>query len=104
MKPQLPLSEIRTLEEAHDLEEMCSQSISRKNSLSFRELCQLAEAAGFVLDRKRGSHSIYKHPAYMLDAGSPPTDRMNFQPDGNKAKPYQVAELVEFIRTAVRKG
>lgn len=93
-----------TLEEKHGLERRCREFLDRKNSLSFKELCQLAEDAGFVFDRSRGSHVIYKHPWYMLDVRMAPSDRMNFQPDGSKAKPYQVADLVSFIRMAVRKG
>lgn len=104
MKSEDAPSEEQTLEEAYGLEHRCRELLGRKNSLPFRELCQLAEDAGFVFDRIRGSHSIYKHPAYMLDVRMPPSDRMNFQPDGNKAKPYQVADLVGFIRMAVKKG
>ena len=93
-----------SLEEEQGLARRCQEALSAKHSLSFAELCRLAEDAGFVLDRRKGSHAIYKHPAYMLDARLRPTDRMNFQPDGSKAKPYQVAELVSFIRLAVKKN
>ncbi len=93
-----------SLEEARALERRCREALAAKKSLPFAELCRLAEDAGFVRDRHKGSHTIYKHPDYILDMRLRPSDRMNFQPNDNKAKPYQVAELVEFIRLAVKKN
>lgn len=92
------------LEEALGLEEACRAALAGKNSFPFDALCRLAESAGFALDRRRGSHLIYKHPTHILDARLAPSDRMNFQPRDGKAKPYQVEELVSFIRLAVAKG
>ena len=58
-------------------------------NLKFSELCQLAEKAGFEFRNQTGSHSVYKHPELK--------EMMNFQPDGNKAKPYQVKQLLRTI-------
>ena len=56
----------------------------------FRDLLRLAQAFGFELDRIRGSHHILTHP--RLPA------LLNLQPDGNRAKPYQVRQLVAVVR------
>jgi predicted RNA binding protein YcfA (HicA-like mRNA interferase family) len=63
--------------------------------ITFSELCTLAEAAGFVHSRTKGSHKMYKHPNCVHpDLGK----RRNIQPDKNgKAKPTQVKEMLEFI-------
>jgi len=34
----------------------------RCKNVKFEELCSLVESYGFMLDRTRGSHHIYKHP------------------------------------------
>jgi hypothetical protein len=62
------------------------------NSLSYRDLCKLAEDVGFKFRGQSGSHKIYKHAT--LGA------MMNFQPDKRdkkKAKEYQVNQLLDFI-------
>jgi len=66
-------------------------------NLSFYEMCLLAEKAGFVFRRQKGSHILYKHINWVH-----PTigARMNFQPDKkdkSKSKRYQIKQLVEFI-------
>lgn len=47
-------------------------------SLSFDELCLLAEKAGFTFSRQKGSHKLYKHPDLVHPRIG---KRMNFQPD-----------------------
>jgi predicted RNA binding protein YcfA (HicA-like mRNA interferase family) len=49
----------------------------------------MAEMAGFVFDRAGGPHKIYKHAAGGM---------MNFQDVNGKAKPYQVKQLLDYIR------
>ena len=60
-------------------------------SLSFKELCTLAECFGFVKRRKRGSHVIYANPS-LGAAGF-----MNFQSVNGKSKAYQVRQLLDAI-------
>jgi len=55
-------------------------------NVAFNDLLRVAKAFGFVLDRTRGSHHVFRHPA----AGS----RLNLQPDGKNAKPYQVRQFL----------
>ena len=64
----------------------------RPAGLKFRQLCALAEAVGFVLDRQAGSHQIYLHP-HRRDV-----PRLSLQegPSGD-AKPYQVRLLLQII-------
>lgn len=58
-------------------------------NLRFDELLRLAKGNGWVLDRKRGSHFIYVHPAHGTLA---------FQSGPNgKAMAYQVRLLLETI-------
>jgi predicted RNA binding protein YcfA (HicA-like mRNA interferase family) len=58
-------------------------------SLSFRELQQLAEKAGFRLKRVRGSHHVYSCRGIV--------EIINLQPKGRMAKPYQVRQVVGLI-------
>lgn len=60
-------------------------------NLRFDELCQLAECYGFVLDRTKGSHRIYKRPGWK--------GVLTFQDDKGKAKPYQVRQLLQVIES-----
>lgn len=55
----------------------------------FAELCRLAEAFGYRLDRVSGSHHIYEHPG----AERP----LNLQNVGGKAKPYQVRQFLRDV-------
>lgn len=67
------------------------EAAARNNpdGLSFAELQRLAECAGYELDRIKGSHHIYRHPTTG--------DRQNFQPNGRKAKGYQVLQLLKAL-------
>jgi predicted RNA binding protein YcfA (HicA-like mRNA interferase family) len=57
-------------------------------NLRFEEVLVLAECAGFVHARTKGSHHIFKRPGYM--------DTMNLQPGENgKAKDYQVRQVLK---------
>ena len=59
------------------------------HNLRFEELCRLAEAFGYRLDRVSGSHHIYEHPL---------ADRpLNLQNVGGKAKAYQVRQFLRDI-------
>jgi len=61
-------------------------------NLTFKELCALAEYAGFVFRNQSGSHKIFKHPTIKKI--------MNLQPnksDKSKAKKYQIKQLVDII-------
>ena len=58
-------------------------------NVRFAELCTLAEAFGYQLDRVKGSHHICVHVLA--------TRPLNFQNDGGKAKPYQVKQFLRDI-------
>jgi predicted RNA binding protein YcfA (HicA-like mRNA interferase family) len=58
-------------------------------SLSFKELQRLVEAAGFRLKRVRGSHHVYARKGIV--------EIINIQPKGRMAKPYQVRQVVGLI-------
>lgn len=70
-------------------EKLLQRAVEAPGNLRFTDLCKLAEMVGFVFDRAAGSHRIYKHPAGMM---------MNFQDVNGQAKPYQVKQLLDFIR------
>jgi predicted RNA binding protein YcfA (HicA-like mRNA interferase family) len=56
----------------------------------FEDVVHLAEAVGFVLVRRRGSHQMFCH-------ADRPSLALNLQPVGGKAKSYQVKDLLEKI-------
>jgi predicted RNA binding protein YcfA (HicA-like mRNA interferase family) len=60
------------------------------NNIKFTDFQNLAVGLGFVFERQRGSHFIYYHPEI--------NEFLNIQPDGNKAKGYQVRQLRDIIR------
>ena len=70
---------------------LLEQAQGAPGSLSFKELCTLAECFGFVEKRQRGSHVIYVNPKLGTDGF------MNFQSDSGKAKGYQVRQLLKAI-------
>ena len=58
-------------------------------NVRFTDAQRLLEALGFELDRTRGSHQIYRHR--ML------REKLNLQPVGREAKPYQLRQVVSMI-------
>lgn len=92
-----------SLEELYGLQKACSQALKSKNNYPFKDLCDLAEAAGFEFRNQTGSHLIYKHPKYVNGV----IDKLTLQPsesDSSKAKPYQIKQVVNFIREATPKS
>jgi predicted RNA binding protein YcfA (HicA-like mRNA interferase family) len=63
--------------------------IAGADNVRFAELCRLAEAFGYRLDRVSGSHHIFVHRL----AERP----LNFQNVGGKAKAYQVRQFLRDI-------
>jgi len=65
--------------------------LARSNpaGLRFAGLRTLAEAFGFVLQRRKGSHAIYAHEGIR--------QILNFQNDHGKAKAYQVKQLLDCV-------
>ena len=59
------------------------------HNVAFADLCRLAEALGFRLDRVRSSHHIYTHPDIPI--------RLNLQNRQGQAKPYQIRQLLALI-------
>ena len=65
------------------------KALNAPQNLRFAELCTLAEAFGYRLDRVSGSHHIFVHPRA--------TRPLNLQEVGGKAKPYQVKQFLRDI-------
>ena len=63
--------------------------LASPHNVRFNDLCKLAQAFGYRLDRVSGSHHIFEHS----DATRP----LNFQNVGGKAKPYQVRQFLRDI-------
>ena len=59
------------------------------NNVRFADLRRLLEAAGFQLDGVGGSHHLYRHPDLR--------QKVNLQPLGRQAKPYQVRQVVDLL-------
>ena len=92
-----------TLEELHNLSQVCQDFLSKKNNLPYDDLRKLAELVGFHLKKQDGtSHIQGKHPTYAC--GPPYYDKITLQKKkGNRAVSYQVEQLIKFIRNAVPK-
>jgi len=77
------------------LDKKCRELYEKANNnpagIRFKELNKLCECAGLKFDRSQGSHFIYKreNPSFILSI-----QKMR---DG-KAKPYQVRQLLDFIK------
>jgi hypothetical protein len=61
----------------------------------FTDLRQLLLRLGFV-ERTRGSHHLFRHPELGF--------RINLQPAGNMAKPYQVRQARSVIMKLRQRG
>jgi predicted RNA binding protein YcfA (HicA-like mRNA interferase family) len=62
---------------------------NNQRNVSFADLLRLTAAFGYEAERIAGSHHIYRHPA----TGT----KLNLQPKGKDAKPYQVRELLRQV-------
>ena len=60
------------------------------NNIGYVDFRNLIIDLGFEFERKRGSHAIYYHAGL--------NEFMNIQPDGNKAKAYQIRQLRDIIK------
>ena len=58
------------------------------SNINFKDLQNLIKSLGFK-ERIKGDHFIYKHDKYI--------ERIVIQPNGNKAKPYQVKQVRQII-------
>jgi predicted RNA binding protein YcfA (HicA-like mRNA interferase family) len=57
-------------------------------NIRFSELCGLLKRLGFH-EHVRGSHHIFRKPATR--------EKINLQPEGNNAKPYQVRQIRKIL-------
>jgi len=62
---------------------------STDRSVSFRNFVRLIEAFGFSLQRTKGSHQSFAHPACPR--------LLIIQPKGKDAKRYQLREFLDLI-------
>lgn len=60
----------------------------KDNNIRFSDFQKLIKSLGFK-ERISGDHFVYKHPDYP--------ERIVIQPDGNKAKAYQVKQVRQLI-------
>lgn len=70
-------------------EALLAKARNNPGGLRFAELCSLAECYGWMLDRSRGSHRIYKRSGHI--------QAMNVQDFKGFAKAYQVRQLLRAI-------
>ena len=71
------------------LRKLLLKSMNAPQNVRFAELCTLALAFGYELDRVSGGHHIFVH---MMA-----TRPLNFQNDRGKAKLYQVKQFLRDI-------
>ena len=72
-------------------EKLLQQARNSPNNTRFRDLCKLAELAGFIKIRQRGSHIWFYHPdiSDSYDCGI----TLQEGRDG-KAKPFELRQLL----------
>ena len=66
---------------------LLQKALSSPVNLRFKEACALARSFGFHLSRVSGSHHIFARPGVR--------ELVNLQDVGDKAKPYQVKQLLD---------
>jgi hypothetical protein len=66
------------------------KALANPASLRFNELCTLATQLGFVHDRTKSSHFIFKRDGLRRP--------LNFQEVDGCAKPFQVRQLLDAAR------
>lgn len=64
--------------------------VASRSAIPFRDFQRILEAFGFTLDRTKGSHHNYKHPAVPRP--------LSIQPRGNMAKPYQLDQFLDMVQ------
>jgi predicted RNA binding protein YcfA (HicA-like mRNA interferase family) len=70
-------------------QKLLQKLITGSKNIRFNEATTIAEAFGFRLDRVSGSHHIFIHPDLP--------ELVNLQNVKNKAKPYQIKQLLKII-------
>jgi hypothetical protein len=73
-----------------DKKEIYRKLKNSPNNIRFSEICYIAELFGFVHRGGAGSHRVYKRKDI--------NQKLNFQDDNGKAKPYQVRQLIKVIQ------
>jgi predicted RNA binding protein YcfA (HicA-like mRNA interferase family) len=68
---------------------LLQKALSAPQNFRFSDMVRLAEAFGFRLSRKQGSHHIFVHPGV--------TEFLNLQEVQGKAKPYQIRQFLRLV-------
>ena len=68
---------------------LLQKALTKPAAVKFREVCRLAEAYGYRLDRISGSHHIYEHSGTKRP--------LNFQNVRGMAKAYKVRQLLRDV-------
>ena len=71
------------------LRKLLIKTVNAPQNTRFADLCHLAEAFGYELDRVNGSHHLFVHRQV--------TRPLNLQNAKGKAKPYQVKQFLRDI-------
>ena len=71
------------------IKKLLLKALDSPQNLRFAEICTLARAFGYILDRINGSHHIFTHPRALRP--------LNLQEVGGKAKAYQVRQFLRDI-------
>ncbi|MEW6233927.1 MAG: type II toxin-antitoxin system HicA family toxin [Candidatus Omnitrophota bacterium] len=69
--------------------ELLERIIRNQQNVHFNDLIGLIESLGFTLERRKGSHHIYRHPKIR--------EFLNLQDYKGKAKPYQIRQFLKLI-------
>ena len=63
---------------------------NNNKNVKFNDFVVLIEAFGFVSERTKGGHSIYKNHKI--------NKHLNLQPKNGNAKPYQIEQFLEMVQ------
>ena len=63
--------------------------LAGSRNVRFEDLCKVAKAFGYRLDRVSGSHHIFEHRRA--------TRPLNLQEDRGQAKPYQIRQFLRDV-------
>jgi predicted RNA binding protein YcfA (HicA-like mRNA interferase family) len=72
-------------------QKLLEKILNSQKNIRFDELVLLAQYFGFETDRINGSHHQMRHRTLAI--------KLNIQPNQEKAKAYQVRQLIEYIET-----
>ncbi len=79
-------------------QDLLRAAVENPEGITFEDACKLARQMGWIEERTKGSHVIFRHPkAYLIRTAYPRP--LNLQRgNSGKAKAYPVLQMLEMAR------